>query len=231
MMELAAEAERVRNEERRAAKAAQAEKDQVDKERRARRYPRNNGRMKATALPSSPTESSPPARTGSNETLRSSGFTGSGSAAAAAAAAAQPQRYGSAGSSRSRSGSGSGSDRALAPNKALQNHATQDALSTLASRLADRRPSCSSQRSAGSGGSSSYPAYDHAYSSPAQSNGGRSIDEEIVMGASPSPLGKTVVREGPAEQALARKLAKGGAQIRSQMEVELSMCRVRNWQG
>ena len=27
------------------------------------------------------------------------------------------------------------------------------------------------------------------------------------MGASPSPLGKTVVREGPAEQALARKLA------------------------
>jgi hypothetical protein len=51
------------------------------------------------------------------------------------------------------------------------------------------------------------------------------------MGASPSPLGKTVVREGPAEQALARKLAKGGAQIRSQMEVELSMCRVRNWQG
>ena len=227
MMELAAEAERVRNEERRAAKAAQAEKDRVDKERRARRYPRNNGRMKATALPSSPTESSPPARTGSNET-RSSGFTGSGSAAAAA----QPQRYGSAGSSRSRSGSGSGSDRALAPNKALQNHATQDALSTLASRLADRRPSCSSQRSAGSGGSSSgYPAYDHTYSSPAQSNGGRSIDEEIVVGASPSPLGKTVVREGPAEQALARKLAKGGAQIRSQMEVELSMCRVRNWQG
>ena len=47
MMELVAEAEHVRKEQRRAAKEEQDAKEKADKERRARRYPRNNGRIKA----------------------------------------------------------------------------------------------------------------------------------------------------------------------------------------
>ena len=59
----------------------------------------------------------------------------------------------------------------------------------------------------------------------------QNIGEDITTGASPSPLRKTKIEKGPAEKALARKLASGGQEMRSQMEVELSLCRVREWQG
>ena len=212
MMELVAEAEHVRKEQRRAAKEEQEAKEKADKERRARRYPRNNGRIKATPLPSSPTASTEPGLSTWSPAAEIPEEDGASVATSpftspyGVGATAVRQRLGSAGSASS-------GDRALAPNKALQNSATGKAISSLATRIGSDRgssPSCSSQR-------------------------GEMIDEEILeagMSPDPSPLGKTTMaRKGPAEQALARKLAKGGAQMRSQMEVELSLCRVRDWQA
>lgn len=174
-----------------------------------RRYPRNNGRMKTTPLPTSPTATAEVASSSSSPVAEipeedDAGVATSPFASPCGFTEALRQTIGSAGSSRS-------GDRALAPNKALQNHATDKAIASLATHIGDRgsSPSCSSRRD-------------------------ETIDEEIVAGLSPdpSPLGKTTMaRKGPAEQALARKLAKGGARMRSQMEIELSLCRVRNWQA